>query len=223
MGVIIRHLFPIRAQVSLRAPLLPSHSREHYNRRRGGAGLGKGPQTHRSDSSLLLASWGPQGQATSCQSVESGGLQSGELESWILEHREAQRDVCRRAGSELRLLPGPRRALSPRLMPLGVLSPRPKQPPPPSDSPAGPRPGSSPCTKTRTLSLSAARQLRSERAMAQECEGLVRLSCLHREILAKLPNLSCSGKRTMIPALPLCTGLLRESYSLLYGKTLGKL
>ena len=63
---------------------------------RGGAGLGRGPQTHPSDSSPLPASQGPLGQARSCQSVESGGLHSGELDSSVLgktRHRDVQRHV----------------------------------------------------------------------------------------------------------------------------------
>lgn len=86
------------------------------NGRRGGTGLGKGPQTHPSGSRPLLRSRGPQGQAPSCQSVEKGALQSGELVSRVLgkaRHKEAQRDMCRKAGSELRFLQGPGKASSP--------------------------------------------------------------------------------------------------------------
>lgn len=69
-----------------------------------------------------------------------------------------------------------------------------------SDSPLGPRPGSSPGMPTRAPSLhpdSLTAEL--ETARAQECEGL---GSPHSQTdLGKPPNLSCSEKRAVTPAL----------------------
>ena len=124
-----------------------------------------------------------------------GNLAPGSLER--LGHREAQQDVCRKARSELRSLLDPRRALSSELMALGLLSPCTGQPPPPSESP--------PDTYQNSLLL-ARQPLLSWESHGSGVQKPFKAFLAQRKILGKPPNLACSGKRTMILALPLSAG-----------------